>query len=99
MTPHLGAGLVAAVLVTAAVSAAACARGQHSRTAGATAGSWHTLAGEPRDAAAADSLIAGLLVEHRLQALSAAVVMESAAPHRPLPGPGLPSRQARRTVS
>ncbi len=59
----------------AAASAAACARGEHAQAAGAVV-SWRALTGEPRTAAAADSLVAALLTEHRLQALSAAVVQD-----------------------
>jgi len=39
-------------------------------------GRWRTLAGEPRGAAAADSLLARLMAEHRLGAISVAVVQD-----------------------
>jgi CubicO group peptidase (beta-lactamase class C family) len=94
VTPRQRAPILAALLVTAAVSAAACSRGQHSRAGGGTAGTWHTLAGERRTAAAADSLIAGMLVEYRLQALSAAVVQDGRIAWSAVAGevaPGIPA--------
>jgi CubicO group peptidase (beta-lactamase class C family) len=44
--------------------------------AGSIANRWRTLDGEPRDGEAADSVIAELIVEHRLRAISVAVVQD-----------------------
>ncbi len=97
MTGHRRAPILAALLVTAAVTAGACARGQPSRAAGGAPGSWHTLAGERRNAAAADSVLAALLAEFRLQALSAAVVQDGRIAWSAVAGkvaPGVPADTA-----
>jgi len=81
-------------LVAAAVSAYACGRNPRAEAAGSQAGLWRTLAGEPRQAAAADSLIARLLVEHRLQAISVAVVQDGRVAYSGVAGEVEPGRRA-----
>jgi len=46
------------------------------RSADSLSGRWRTLTGEPRDAAAADALVAKVRTEHQLQAISVAVVQD-----------------------
>ena len=46
------------------------------QAAGSQAGRWHTLAGEPRTAAAADTLVARIAAEHQLGAISVAMVQD-----------------------
>lgn len=69
MRPVLIALLAGATLVTPVG-----ARAQ--RPADSLAGRWRTLTGEPRDAAAADALVATVMARHGLQAISVAVVQD-----------------------
>jgi len=66
--------LLTALLAGAALATPFAARAQGS--ADSLQGRWRTLDGEPRGAAAADSLIARLMTEHRLGAISVAVVQD-----------------------
>ena len=85
---------VTALLVTVALSASACTQGPRPPAAGR----WQTLAGEPRNAAAADSLVASLLTEQRLQAISAAVVQDGRLAWVGLAGDVAPGRPADTTA-
>jgi CubicO group peptidase (beta-lactamase class C family) len=64
------------VLIGTSLSANAPAQAPPRRAGGPQAGRWRTLAGAPRNAAAADSLLAALMTENRLQAIAAAVVQD-----------------------
>ena len=78
------------LVVAAALSALGCARGTRIQAAGR----WQTLADEPRDAAAADTFVRRLLSEHRLQAISAAVVQDGRVVWSAVAGdaaPGVPA--------
>ena len=68
--------VLTALLTTAALSVPSLAQEPTPRAVHPQAGRWRTLAGEPRDAAAADTLVARLLAEHRLGAISVAVVQD-----------------------
>ena len=87
-------GARAALLTATALAASACAGGPRSQAAGSEAGRWQTLASEARYAAAADTLVARLLAEHRLQAISVAVVQDGRTAYTAVAGevaPGSPA--------
>ncbi|NJD17673.1 MAG: beta-lactamase family protein, partial [Gemmatimonadetes bacterium] len=60
----------------------------------AAAARWRTLAGEPRDAASADALVARVMAEHRLRAISVAVVQDGGIAWSTVAGEVAPGRPA-----
>ena len=86
--------VLTALLTTAALSADAIAQEPTPRAVHPQAGRWRTLAGEPRDAAAADTLVARLLAEHRLGAISVAVVQDGRLAYSGVAGEVEPGRPA-----
>lgn len=64
------------LLISAALSANALAQNPPLAAAGAQAGRWRTLAGAPRAAAAANILVARMTAQHKLGAISVAVVQD-----------------------
>lgn len=56
--------------------------------------SWRTIAGEPRNAAAADALIAKLVAEHHLGAMAVAVVQDGRVAYTAIAGAVAPGRPA-----
>jgi CubicO group peptidase (beta-lactamase class C family) len=65
-----------ALLLALALATRALAQGPPAPAVDSQAGRWRTVTGETRDAGAADALVAWLLAEHRLRAISVAVVQD-----------------------